>query len=68
MKIYGIGHIANHCAGHGDYYTDIQMSPQGAYGSGDFHPFFKQRREAEEYINGLQFHESLRVVECELKD
>ena len=49
--IYGIARKESVCYGHGDYGTEMTIRPMdGYYGGREFHPFFRTKNEASDYI------------------
>ena len=63
MKIYAIAKkITDY--GHGDCVTDIHVCPMNAYSDElKFHPIFDDPNEAKRYLNGLDYHSDMLIVE-----
>lgn len=64
MKYYAIGKEENKTYGHGDFGKEIHICPKNAYmGDTSFHPIFKTKDEAENYMENLESNYDLKVVE-----
>ena len=49
-KGYAIASKNSVCGGHGCYYSELQITPEGGYGTGELPPIFPTEEEAEAYI------------------
>lgn len=47
--VYTIGVVESY-QGHGDFHEELVIKRQGAYGTGDWHPVFQDREDAEAYL------------------
>lgn len=65
MTIYGFAEESHECYGHGDYGTEDVIRRAGPYGSGDFRPFFTDRKTAEAYAASVPYPK-LKIVEFTL--
>ena len=55
MEYFAIGKKEKMTNGHGDSSDEIHICPKNSWNNKDFHPLFKSRAEAYEYINNLEF-------------
>jgi hypothetical protein len=65
MKYYAVGKKVSQMYGHGDTSTEVHICPKNAY-MGDmktFHPLFKTKEEALQYIESIEFGYDLLPVE-----
>jgi len=69
MKYYALAKEISQVYGHGDSSREYHICPKNAYmGDMSFHPIFKDREAAEDYMNRLSFTDryAMEIIELSL--
>ncbi len=68
MKIYTIATKTHEVYGHGSCGTELRICQKEVYGVGGFHPAFKTKKAAKEYLDSIKWNHNKQIVELELCD
>jgi len=77
MKVYTIATLKNECFGHGDYRNEFKIcqdiiqyhkdpSTNQQIGIQTFHPVFKDKILAQNYLDEIKWNSNKRIIELEL--
>jgi hypothetical protein len=64
MTIYTIGTYKRECYGHGDYGIELTIRQNGK--NETFHPVFKSKEAAKDYLDTIEYNSEMAIVPLEL--